>query len=376
MRISILGTRGIPNLYGGFEQFAEYLAVELTRRGHEVAVYLPHDHPFEKDEFQGVTLIRVFCPERHLGAAAQFIYDHLCLRDAVQRGFDIALECGYASVALSYYACPLRRTRIVTNMDGLEWHRAKWSPMVRKGIMRLESMAVRRSHYLVADNIGIQSYLAEKYGAHSEYIPYGTDIVQTFDPDLLSAYGVESQEYFLLIARLEPENNLEMVLDGYRATGLSRPFLVVGNHETPYGRHLKARYRDAPGVRFLGGIYRKPVLDTLRRFARLYLHGHSVGGTNPSLLEAMGCLSLIAAHDNPFNRAVIQDGGFYFKSAGEVESLLTQELGSQREAFTTANLHRIHSEFTWSSVVDKYEALFKSVIDTSGDALPVHEDRP
>jgi hypothetical protein len=90
----------------------------------------------------------------------------------------------------------------------------------------------------------------------------------------------------------------------------------------------------------------------------------------------MGCLSLIAAHDNPFNRAVIQDGGFYFKSAGEVESLLTQELGSQREAFTTANLHRIHSEFTWSSVVDKYEALFKSVIDTSGDALPVHEDRP
>lgn len=375
MRIGILGTRGIPNLYGGFEQFAEYLAVGLYRRGHEVAVYLPSDHPFEKDEFEGVRLIRIFSPERHLGAVANFIYDHLCLRDAVQRGFDIALECGYASAALSYYACPLRRTKIVTNMDGLEWHRAKWNPMVRKGLLWLESLAVRRSHSLVADNVGIQSYLTQKYGVRSEYIPYGADIVQEFDPGHLAAYDVETQGYYLLIARLEPENNLEMVLDGYRSADIPMPILVVGNHGTAYGQYLRDRYRDVPGIRFLGGIYQKKVLDSLRRYARLYFHGHSVGGTNPSLLEAMGCSTLIASHDNPFNRTVIRDGGFYFTSPEDVKGLLSQESEGFRKAFAEANSDRLSSEFTWDSVVDKYEALFSRVMDASSAVMPAKEER-
>lgn len=361
MKIAILGTRGIPNQYGGFEQFAEYLAVGLQARGHEVAVYLPHFHPYKEDTFRGVRLHRIYSPEHRLGAAANFLYDFLCLRDAVNRGYDVALECGYQSASISYYLGPLRGTSIVTNMDGLEWKRAKWSPLVQRLTRLFEALAVRRSHALVADNVGIQSYLHETYGADSTYIPYGAELVDEAPEAPLAGYQVDPGKYFLAIARLEPENNLEMLIEGYRLAKPAVPLLIIGNHHTPYGRLLQESCKDLEGVRFLGGIYQKPILDALRHHARIYFHGHTVGGTNPSLLEAMGCGATIAAHDNPFNRSVVQENAFFFHSPEEVGILMGTNPELRKAAFLEGNAALIRGTFSWTQVVDQYEGLFRTV---------------
>lgn len=359
MKIAILGTRGIPNQYGGFEQFAEYLAVGLKERGHEVAVYLPHFHPYTEDTFRSVRLHRIYSPEHRLGAAGNFLYDFLCLRDAVKRGYDIALECGYGTASISYYLCRFRKTRVITNMDGLEWKRAKWSPLVQGLMRRFEAMAVHRSHALVADNPGIQTYLKSQYGVDSVYIPYGAEVVDAPPVGPLAEYQLEPGGYFLAIARLEPENNLEMLIEGYRKATIDFPLIIIGNHQTPYGEYLQNRCRELPGVRFLGAIYQKPVLDALRHHARIYLHGHSVGGTNPSLLEAMGSGAFIAAHDNPFNQGVLQENALYFATPDSLSNLYCIDPGLQRRIFCQANRARILHFFNWPQITEQYENLFR-----------------
>ncbi|MGL4338732.1 MAG: DUF1972 domain-containing protein, partial [Turicibacter sp.] len=159
MKIAILGTRGIPNNYGGFEQFAEYLSLGLIKRGHEVSVYNPHFHPYKEISFNGVSIIKKFSPEKQIGASANFIYDFLCYKDAINKDFDVILECGYHSNAPSYF---LKRKNkkplLITNMDGLEWRRSKWNEFTRKLIKKLERIAVAKSDILVSDNLGIQEY--------------------------------------------------------------------------------------------------------------------------------------------------------------------------------------------------------------------------
>jgi len=362
MRIAILGTRGIPNRYGGFEQFAEYLAFGLRERGHEVAVYLPGFHPFKEPELNGVTLIRKPSPERLLGSAANFLYDYLCLKDAVRQCFDLVLECGYGTASPSYLIVPLGRTKVVTNMDGLEWKRSKWSPAVQRLTRWFEELAVRRSHALVADNLGIQEYLARAYGVHSHYIPYGADPVASAGVGHLGRYGVAAGNYALAIARLEPENNLEMLIDGYMLARPDFPLLIVGNHLTPYGSALQERCKGFPAIRFLGGIYDKPVIDSLRHHALLYFHGHSVGGTNPSLLEAMACGSFISAHDNTFNRSVLGGNALYFTTPKDIRNHLVSAPVHLREAFVASNFAKLDKDFSWCSVIDRYEALFRSLL--------------
>ena len=174
-------------------------------------------------------------------------------------------------------------------MDGLEWKRAKWSFFVKQLTKWFEKLATKNSNYLISDNKGIQDYIKKKYNKESVMIPYGADKVNP-KKQYLVEYNVTIQDYFLLIARLEPENNIEMILDGYLSSESTTSFLVVGNTETSYGKYLKDKYIEADIV-FLGGIFNKEHLDSLRKFAKVYFHGHSVGGTNPALLEAMGAVT-------------------------------------------------------------------------------------
>lgn len=367
MKIAILGTRGIPNTYGGFEQFAEYLAVGLSQRGHKVAVYLPHYHPYRNPSLHDVDLRRVFNPEHQIGSAANFLYDYLCLKDSIKRGDDIALECGYQSSAISYPRRSINGPAIITNMDGMEWKRAKWSPSVRRATIWFERLAVRRSHAIVADNEGIRDYLQQTHGVSACYIPYGAEIVSSADPSLLAEYGVDSGNYFLVIARLEPENNIETILEGYRAARSTKAILVIGNCHTRYGRYLQRRFQDNTNIRFLGSIYQKPQLDSLRCFSSIYFHGHSVGGTNPSLLEAMASGALIAAHDNPFNRSVIGENAYYFSDAKDIGLLLENpDYETPRKEMKERNWKRIAADYSWPSVVCKYEDLFRRVLANTG----------
>lgn len=362
MKIAILGTRGIPNNYGGFEQFAEYLSVGLVEKGHEVTVYNPHFHRCPEDMFHGVAVRYIYNPELWMGASAHFIYDFLCLKDALKEGFDVILECGYHSNAPSYY---LMRGRIkpllVTNMDGLEWMRSKWNRPTRWLIRQLEKLAVNKSHLLVSDNKGIQNYYKNIFNKESAFIPYGAEPICEVDSAYLQSFSLKEQDYYLLIARLEPENNIETILDGYLISQYTdRPFIVIGNFENKYGHYLKLKYSNT-SIRFVGSIYDKMALDSLRHNARIYFHGHSVGGTNPSLLEAMACQTFIVAHDNEFNRSVCADNALYFTSKEDVSSLIsTYDCGYEMMILQMKqdNLRIIKDSYSWKHIVDSYEELF------------------
>lgn len=364
MKIAILGTRGIPNNYGGFEQCAEYLSVGLVEKGHQVTIYSPNFHPYKEDSYKGVQIKRKASPQNILGqSASNFIYDYLCLKDAVKQDFDIILELGLITSSLSIIFCRHKGKVIATNLDGLEWKRSKWNNLVQKITKTLEKYGVKYSDYLIADNVGIQEYINEEYNRESEFIAYGAVDIETPNPDCLVEYGLHVYNYLLSIARLEPENNLEMMFDGYIESGIKTPYYVVGNHLTPYGDFLKDKYRNN-GIIFLGGIFNKEHLDNIRYYSSYYLHGHSVGGTNPALLEAMAAETFIIAHDNLFNKSVIRENAFYFNSSSSLASLLKdEEIIKNKSAFTQSNLNRIDEVYRWSIVVDQYESYFKRILD-------------
>ena len=245
----------------------------------------------------------------------------------------------------------------------MEWKRQKWNKIVQKVTKSLEKYGVKYSDYLIADNTGIQQYICDEYNRESEFIAYGAVDVKPPSASFLSEYGLNAYNYLLSIARLEPENNLEMMFDAYVKSGIKRPYFVVGRHITSYGDFLKDKYRDK-GIIFLGGIFDKSVLDNIRYYSTCYLHGHSVGGTNPALLEAMAAQTFILAHDNKFNRSVINNNAFYFDSANKLADLLKDKaIMKNKDTFIINNLIRIDKAYRWSIAVTKYESYFKRILD-------------
>lgn len=364
MKIAILGTRGIPNNYGGYEQLAEYLSVGLVKKGHQVIVYNNSLHPFKGKEYEGVKIVRKYSPEKLIGSAANIIYDFLCLLDALKRKADIILECGYQSSAIGLYLAPISRSKIVTNMDGLDWKRSKWSYRVQKLTKWFEYLGVKKSHALIADNLGMKEYLKKEYNADSHYIAYGTNIPENYNASYLKNFNVTEDQYNILVARLEPENNIEIILDGYVNSKQEFPFIVVGNHSTKYGEFLKNKYKSSKNIKFIGGVYNQDKLNALRKFSKYYFHGHSVGGTNPSLLDAMACECAIIAHRNSFNKNVLGSNSLYFSNIEEVTFILDHK--SNTFFFNKAkdeNLKKIKHEYTWQKIVDDHELLFVNLLN-------------
>jgi glycosyltransferase involved in cell wall biosynthesis len=357
MNIGILGTRGIPNAYGGFEQFAQYLAKELVKKGHNVTVYNSSSHPYQESTWSGVQIIHCNDPENKIGTAGQFIYDYNCLQDARKRGFDILLQLGYTSSSVWYRFWPNKTVNIV-NMDGLEWKRAKYNKLTQKFLQWAESLAARHGDVLIADSIAIKDYIQTKYQKEAVYIPYGADIPESFSDSYLADLSLQANQYYLLIARMEPENNIEMVIRGYLESGHNYPMIIIGNTQNKYGQFLFKKYASA-SVRFPGSIYDPALINSLRHFSALYFHGHSVGGTNPSLLEAMACSCNIAAHDNEFNRAVLSDDGFYFSTPLNIKNIINNPVaGADIADRKELNLEKIKKVYSWEKVINDYETIF------------------
>ena len=361
MKIAILGTRGIPNNYGGFEQSAEYLSVDLVKNGYDVTVYSVHSHPYTENRFKEVKIIKKWCPEKQIGSGAHFIYDFLCLRDALKKDFDVIFEFGYQSVAISFLLLPIHDSIIVTNMDGLEWKRDKWSPFVKKMTKWFERVAAKKSSYLISDNKGIKDYLQQRHNVSSYMIPYAADKVE-LNSDFIKLKNIEPFSYFLLIARLEPENNIEMILDGYIKNQNVNSFFVVGNKETKYGKFLQDKYK-ASRVLFLGSIFNKEHLDSLRSYSKAYFHGHSVGGTNPALLEAMSAQAFIFAHDNVFNRHVLENDAYFFSDSLQIQEMLINfdTLAIRKKEMLANNIMKIQKLYSHEKITEKYMHLIKEV---------------
>ncbi len=360
LSIGILGSRGIPNNYGGFEAFAEELSVRLSARGHEVKVYTVKEHPLKDRIWKGVERVLVNNPEVSLGTSGQFLYDLYCNLHSRKAAFDIVLHLGYNSDSVWYWLWPRKSVHLV-NMDGQEWKRSKYSGPVRSFLKFAERLATRRQTWLVADSRVLEKYFRKKYKNPVYYIAYGAEIPDYFDPDVPASYNLEKNRYDLVIARMEPENQIEPIIRAKLLAKDGIPLVIFGN-DNKYRQYLNKKYGTEEMIRFMEAEYRKDRINSLRHYCRYYVHGHSVGGTNPSLLEAMACSCLIIAHKNPFNEAVLGSDALYFSSEDELGGIFKHSIPEEIKIWAGHNLDKIRNEYNWESVTYAYENLFLNAI--------------
>ncbi len=299
-----------------------------------------------------------------IGSAGQFVYDLNCIRDARKKDFDVWLFFGYTSSSIWGSLYP-RNTVVISNMDGLEWKRSKYSTGVKKFLLFAEKMAIRYSHFLIADSLAIQSYLLEKYKVASTYIAYGAEVFNDEDEDVFTEYGIDRAGYFLIMARMEPENNIEMILDGFCKSITDKKMLVIGNMDTAFAKYLVDKFKTNKQIIFVQALYDARKLHSLKRNCSLYFHGHSCGGTNPSLLEAMADGALICAHHNPFNMAILGKDAFYFTSTGDIKNTIEDfSNGEDEKMMIKHNQKKIEEQYNWPMIVSAYENLIGDCYNT------------
>lgn len=365
LKIGILGTRGIPNHYGGFEQWAEHLSKGLVENGCEVFVYNSHTHPYKKSKWNGVNIIHQYDPEYKMGTFGQFIYDFNCILDSRKRHFDVIIQLGFTSSSLWGWLLPKKKTTIVTNMDGIEWSREKFSKMAQLFLKFAEKWAVASSNWLIADSPVIKTYYENNYHKQVIYLSYGTTLFEHENFSLIESFNITPYNYHLVISRLEPENNIETIIKGVLDSNQSKPLLIVGKHNTTHGKYLFQKYASNTKVQFLGGIFDKEVINNLRYFSDFYFHGHSVGGTNPSLLEAMASGARIVAHDNPYNRSVLNNKGDYFITSNDITQLLNHATSkSECGGYLAENRQRIKDYFLLDTVINQYFRFVKDIVNS------------
>jgi glycosyltransferase involved in cell wall biosynthesis len=367
MRIAIMGTRGVPANYGGFETFAERLGARLVERGHDVTVYgRSHSVPPGVREHLGMRL-RVLPTIRHkyLDTVA---HTALSVVDGLLRRFDVVLICNNANAPFAIVP-RLAGARVVLNVDGLEWERGKWNRLGRWYYQACAWLAPKLPVVLVSDAEVIARWYRERYGAPTIYIPYGSDPTLTPPGETLRALGLEPGRYLLYVSRLEPENHADTVIEGYRrAGGLERlgvPLVVVGDapYATEFKRGLESLAAVTPGVRLTGYVFGAGYAE-LQSNALAYLQATEVGGTHPALVEAMGRGAVILANDVPEHREVLGDAGRYYARndpdalAVELRRLVDDE-PSVRSAMGRAAAERAAGRFSWQVVTDRYEHLFE-----------------
>ena len=363
IKIAILGTRGIPNYHGGFEQFAEFFSVFLHGKEVDVYVYCSSIHPYKENTYKDVKRIVCRDYEDSIGTAGQFLFDLNCILDARKRNFDVVLQLGYTSSSIWSFLFP-KDAIIITNMDGLEWKRTKYNFMVQKFLRFAEKLAINHSDFLISDSVGIQDYIWKQYNKTSEFIAYGATLFDCPDFSKMPPNVESPYTYDLVIARMEPENNVEVIIKGYLKKETGRKLLLVGNYEgTKFGQYLYENYSNYQSINFLGSIYDMATLNNLRYYSNLYFHGHSVGGTNPSLLEAMASNCCIVAHDNVFNKSILDHDAFYFSNEDQVAQFL--DLDKQLETISIKienNRNKISRLYDWEVINTSYLDFIKKCI--------------
>ncbi|HEY8203886.1 MAG TPA: glycosyltransferase [Pyrinomonadaceae bacterium] len=365
MRIAILGTRGIPANYGGFETFAEHLSTRLAARGHEVTVYCRAHYTSPRQlEFQGVRL-EILPTIRHKYFDT-VVHAFLSALQAVPKRYDAALICNAANAP---FASILRftGTPVAINVDGLEHKRKKWN-WIARGYYRLaERLATILPNETVTDARVIQDYYETRYGAQSTMIAYGADVERRPDP-MVRRWRVEPNRYVLYVSRLEPENNAHLVIEAFKRVRTAHKLLIVGDapyaHE--YIKNLKARARGDKRIVFTGFVFGRDY-RALQQNAYCYVHATEVGGTHPALLEAMGfgnCVLTLAA---PENIEAVGDAGIPYADETDLAEKLQRVLrdGSLVHAYRNRAQARVQEKYDWEYVVDRYEELFARMAGTT-----------
>lgn len=359
MRIAMIGTRGVPAAYGGFETAVEEIGRRLVDRGHDVTVYCRTTKAEPAAEHLGMRLVHI--PAVHLKTVETLSHTALSVVHAITHQ---QLDAAFVFNAANAPFVPLLRSRGIptaVHVDGLEWKRDKWGPAGRRYYRWAEQASVRQADALIADAEGIADYYRDEFGMPTELIRYGTRILHGTPTDKLAELGLSPNGYHLVVARFEPENHVHVILEGYKKSGARLPLVVVGS--APYAAGYIAQIHElADGdsrIRMLGGVWDQEQLDQLYAHAHTYLHGHSVGGTNPSLLRAMGAGTAVLAWDVVFNREVLGPVGSYFGDTDGLAMLIDDAELSPHHVLEVGEALQARAEahYCWEDVTTRYEAL-------------------
>jgi glycosyltransferase involved in cell wall biosynthesis len=363
MKIALIGTRGIPANYGGFETCAEQVGARLVKNGHEVWVYCRAGHYSDKrDRYRGMNLVYIREPRSRF--IETLFHTFKSLLHAVKQDFDALLVFNSGN-ALSLLVPLLFRQKVALHMDGLEWKRDKWS-LPAKAFHRLTAwLATKLPIEMINDSRELQDFYQRKYNCDSHYITYGATPQTTQNPTILTDLGLEPGGFFFQLTRFEPENNPLLTLQAFQKLETKKKLVLVGGvtYATPYSRAITSLQDER--IRLLGFVYDQDILRELYCNCYAYLHGNEVGGTNPTLLEAMASGCLVISRDVPFNREVLRDSGLYFQKTQEslVEKMQwAQENPEALPALKAKAREIIQEAYDWDRVTAEYERLFTKMV--------------
>ena len=369
MKLAIIGDRGIPAMYSGFSTLTEQMAVRLVREyNFDVTVYCRRNYYSERpDHYHGVKCF--YLPAPGGKNFESIIHSNLSIFHAAFYGYDLVLVLDPGN---GPFVVPLKlaRTPVLLHTDGMGWKRKKWSPLQQKYYKWSEKVSALLADWLVTDSKAMQTYYEEEYGAKSTYIPYAGKIGDGLDASILAQHGLTKNEYYLCVARIEPDNNIDLIIREYRAAELSRPLVVVGaaRYDTEYGRAIAAE--NYGNVKCIGSVYEKNQLNTLFSSAWVYIHGHEVGGTNPSLLNAIYMSAAPLALNVIFHRQVLGDGGLFFDAEPGALAAMLKDLDSDTDRVQQQRIYakaRSDQYYRWDAVVDAYAKLAMAMVDQHAD---------
>ncbi len=373
LHIAVLGTRGVPANYGGFETCAEEVSVGLARRGHEVTVYCRRGNaPGDPAEYKGVRLR--YPPHIERKSLGTLTHSLAATWDAVRAGFDVLLYFNAGTAPAALLAKLARRIPVVLNVDGLEWRRRKWGPVGRTYYVLAEWLSTRVADRVISDSMAIQRYYIERWRTPSTFVPYGARVEGPERPEILREYGLEPRSYFLVASRLEPENNADVTVEAFRRVATDKRLVIAGgaNYRSAFVEGLRGRAD--PRVVFLGPVYQPGHIRELHCGAFAYVHGNEVGGTNPALLKALGYGNCVLALDVPFNAEVVGDAALRYRKdpddLARVMRRILEEPGLAQRLGERAQ-QRIQDAYQWDDVVAGYEQILERAVAGEYRARPL-----
>ena len=364
MKIALIGTRGVPANYGGFETCAEELAVGLASAGHQVTVYCrPGNAPGDPYEFKGVKLLyRKYVDTKALGTIS---HTANCLIHAVRQDYDVLMLFNAGNGPLGLLPRALRK-KFAVNVDGLEWKRAKWGKAVKLYYQFGEWCSARLATRVVSDSRAIQSYYEERFKTPSTFLAYGAHVETSDHPEILDEYDLAPGSYFFVASRLEPENNVDTTIQAFERVDTDKQLVIAGgaNWDSPFVTRVKET--SDPRIKFLGPVYKDGHIKELHTQCYAYVHGNEVGGTNPALLKALGYGNCVLALDVAFNAEVVGDAAMLYPKDPASLARMMQELVADEELverYRAAAPKRILEEYQWPAIVGGYELLFERLRD-------------
>ena len=364
LKIAILGTRGIPAQYGGFETCAEEVARGLVDRGHAVTVYCRRGNaPGDPADFGGATLRYTgHIEQKALGTLSHTLTATI---DALRRDFDALLYFNAANAVPAMLAKGLRSATVVLNVDGLDWKRRKWGPVARIYYQVAEWLSARVADRVVSDSRAIQAYYQRRWKAPSTFVPYGAHIEDPERPAILQEYGLEPDSYFFTASRLEPENNADVTVRAFEQVVTDKRLVIAGgaNYRSAFVQRLRTTADSR--VVFLGPVYAPGHIRALHCGAFAYIHGNEVGGTNPALLKAMGYGNCVLALDVPYNAEVVVDAALlYRKDPADLAAKMRLVLGDRAlvQRLRERARERVRSAYRWDQVVEGYERVLRRAV--------------